>query len=787
MRSTLPLFLAFLLFATASAAAPLRVDSYTDQYAVALHADVLEDKTGSLSIDQVSSKEYKGQWVKNQEVTPNFSFSKSVYWLRVEVVSDIDKPKTWWFEIAFPLQDYIDYYVLDGREVREKVLTGDRRPFDSRSFDYRNFLFELEVPPRGSRQVFLRLDTNDGLHEPLPLILWDQQSFAFANGLRNLGLGFYFGVMLVMALYNLFIYLSVRDKAYIYYVAYIASFSAWLFTYYGFSYQYLWPKSPLWANQSIIVLTAIWAIFMLQFARKFLDTKRLVPWFEPVSVVYTVCMLLTILSTFSENYSLGILLVVCIGSLGWVAGVASAVSSLRANYRPARYFLLAWTALLVAIMIFCLKIAGLVEPSWGVERSVQIGSVVEVILLSLGMADRINMLKKEKIQAKEEAIQAFESSMALKNNFITSISHELRTPMNAILGGVQMLRQELHERGVPSWDESTLGVSSLDIVEAGANDMMSLVDHILIQTEIQTGQLSCQSTNFSLRLLVDSLSKSYIPLCEQKGLDVELRLDRSVPDWIFTDQKKLIIILSNLLGNAIKFTEKGRVTLGITCDLDSSPMQLECTVTDTGLGIANDHQDTVFEPFLQVDGGFKRRHTGMGIGLSVCRILTSTLKGALTLESTVGKGSAFTLRFPIELGGSPLQGEDNHLAPSDLPILVVEDNIVNQKIILKMLKTLGYKTLLANQGEEALAILENDPVALILMDLQMPIMDGFSCANAIRSRNDHVKNVPIIAVTANIMDADKKRCLDCGMNEFMAKPISLVGLRDCLSLYMEPQ
>jgi len=566
----------------------------------------------------------------------------------------------------------------------------------------------------------------------------------------------------------------VRDEAYIYYVAYIVGFSLWLFSYYGFSYQYLWPNSPVLANQSVIALTATWSVFMIQFGRKFLDTKRLVPWFERVCNVFIGCMVLTILVSFSGHYSLGILMVVGFGCTGCVAAITSAIISFRANYRPARYFLLAWTALLVAILIFCLKIVGAIESSWAVERSIQIGSIVEVILLSLGLADRINMLKKEKIEAKEEAIQAFESNLALKSNFITSISHELRTPMNAIVGGIQMLRQQ------PQENDS----SSLDIVEAGANDMMGLVDHILIQTEIQTEQLSYQPSSFSPRLLVKSLLDVHRPRCEQKGLAINLNVDKSVPDWVCTDQKKLTLILSNLLGNAIKFTEHGSVTLNLTCDVDGSPLQLECAVSDTGLGIAKEKQEAVFEPFLQVDGGFRRRNEGMGIGLSVCRMLTKALKGSLILESTFGSGSAFTLSLPVDLGDAPTQASSHTLASPDLPVLVVEDNLVNQKIILKMLKKLGYNTLVANQGEEALEVLENNPVALILMDLQMPIMDGFSCTNAIRVRSDSLKDIPIIAVTANIMDADKKRCVECGMNEFMAKPISLVGLRDCLSLYV---
>jgi len=171
--------------------------------------------------------------------------------------------------------------------------------------------------------------------------------------------------------------------------------------------------------------------------------------------------------------------------------------------------------------------------------------------------------------------------------------------------------------------------------------------------------------------------------------------------------------------------------------------------------------------------------------LSICRKLTETLGGELRFESELGKGSIFTAIIPIEPGVVPIPAEHTNLVSADLPILVVEDNLVNQKLMIKILEKLGYQSRVASHGKEALRILENEAISLVLMDLQMPVMDGLTCTAKIRERSDQLKNIPIIAITANLMDADKKKCIECGMNDYLKKPINLNELRYALSCYIE--
>ena len=204
---------------------------------------------------------------------------------------------------------------------------------------------------------------------------------------------------------------------------------------------------------------------------------------------------------------------------------------------------------------------------------------------------------------------------------------------------------------------------------------------------------------------------------------------------------------------------------------------------DTGIGIADDQQDSIFEAFKQSEGGFQRHYGGLGIGLTICQKLLTNLGGELRLHSKLGQGTQFDILIPTLIGKKVSEVEIDRVS-SDLPILIVEDNVVNQRVMTKMLDRLGYNSLLANHGVEALELLSKEQISLILMDLQMPVMDGFSCTEAIRKRDDKNKDITIIAVTANVLDEDRTHCFDIGMDDFIKKPLRIDTLQERLSHYI---
>lgn len=380
------------------------------------------------------------------------------------------------------------------------------------------------------------------------------------------------------------------------------------------------------------------------------------------------------------------------------------------------------------------------------------------------------------VDAQKDTIKTQESSIRIKNDFLAAISHELRTPMNAIVGGLQVIQETSHDEQLESL---------LDIVHSGASDMMRLVDDILTQSEIQSVNLTIKPENFPVRPFVASLRAHYQPLCEEKGLTLQWHVDETVPEWLFADKEKVAIVFTKLLDNAVKFTQQGYVRFNLSRLQDEDLWTLLCVIEDSGVGIAPDDQQQIFKLFTQSETGFQRRFGGLGIGLSICQKVVAMLSGDLSFESTLGKGSCFKVTLPVAPGEAPKVENSKKLSSATLPILVVEDNLVNQKVMQKMLEELGYTSLIVAHGKDALEILNKHSFSLILMDLQMPVMDGFTCTEEIRKRNDGIQQIPIIALTANLMDADKEHCIESGMNDYLKKPVKLVDLQISLSNYIE--
>ncbi len=379
-------------------------------------------------------------------------------------------------------------------------------------------------------------------------------------------------------------------------------------------------------------------------------------------------------------------------------------------------------------------------------------------------------------QSQEKAIVAFETTLRVKNDFLTAISHELRTPMNAIIGGLQVAQEHPLEHLR----------SPLDVVQGGARDMMRLISDILAYVEIQADECRLHAETCSLPALLRQLYGKYQLQCIDNNLTLEWSVDKGMPEWLVLDDEKIQTVIEKVMDNAVKFTDEGSIFFEARCEESSRGLQLVVKIEDSGIGIPDADKSSVFEAFTQMEGGFHRRFGGTGIGLSICKHLVATMGGTIYLDSTVGKGSCFTINVPVKKAERPKRTEGTTLASSLLPILVVEDNQFNQIVLQKMLEKLGYRSVLAGNGQKALEILNSEAVSLVLMDLQMQVMDGFVCTEKIREREDDSKNIPIIAVTANFMDNNRERCTEIGMNGFIKKPVKLDILAETLLHYIEP-
>jgi signal transduction histidine kinase/ActR/RegA family two-component response regulator len=400
------------------------------------------------------------------------------------------------------------------------------------------------------------------------------------------------------------------------------------------------------------------------------------------------------------------------------------------------------------------------------------------IQLARSLCERDNLM--DSLRRSEEQLRvakdAAESANRAKGSFLANISHELRTPMNAILGMTDLALAEEISPGVRD---------SLQTVKESADVLLSLLNEILDFSRIEAGKFSLDSHPFSLRATLDETMKSLAVKARQKGLDLSCRVPPEAPDTLQGDRVRLRQVLVNLLGNAIKFTDRGSVTLEIGVNSRSpADAELQFTVEDTGIGISREDQERIFAPFAQADSSTTRGYGGTGLGLSIADSIVQMMGGRFSVESEPGRGSlfCFTAKFPLAAALPGPQAAPaptvQQAAPRSLRILVAEDTPANQKLVLRILAKRGHQVEIAENGALAVDLSQTRPFDAILMDVQMPVMDGLQATAAIRSLEPKPSRVPIIAMTAYAMKGDQQRCLDAGMDAYLAKPVSSRELID---------
>ncbi len=751
---------------------PLNADEAQD-VVLGKHLMFMEDPQGVLLLDDILSPEYQSRFEPVFVDTPYFGRTHSTYWFRLQIAfSDAHAPRL--LEIAYPHLKSITLYEMKGDRLLRTSQSGYENR-DSEPYNCLRFCFLVKGEP-GIQTLYFRVSTDSPMFVPMVLRAPEQQ---LLNERINMAIvALFYGAFVVMGLFNLFLYFSTQERSYIYYVLYIVALFVWTSSHDGLLREVLFYRNDFLSSYRMhFLLTLVPIMLGPLFCQRFLRTAETMPLHHKIfSFLIALCVIDAALTLFGGRIILPEsvnLLTVAFS----IAGVSASIVGLQEGLKTARFFLIAWVAVILGSVAWVLTLSGVLPFNPLTAFSVHIGGLLETVLLSLALGDRINVLQAERIemeqQAKhtlEESNQKLEASNRFKDEFLSTVSHELRTPMNGIIGASELLEHTAMDSEQYKY---------LSTITRSSHDMLAMIENILTYTQFEAGTATVSQQPIHMRRLLDEIAAHYRGRAAIKQVEFRYHVDSAIPADLTGDGDKLKLLLEHLLDNATKFTDTGSIRFDVSIDDERRSHDrswLKFVIRDTGCGVPESLQAEIFNSFKQADGSMTRRKGGLGIGLALCQRIVDILDGKLVFRSSVQEGTTVMLMLPFRPCASDVQPVETELAATinsaNTDILIVEDNYVNKLVLEGFLKKLGFNVIAAENGKEALALLEKREFDLVFMDCQMPVMDGFEATRHLRLLSNRTATVPVVAVTANANPGDRERCLNAGMNDYLKKPFS---------------
>ena len=802
-------------------AAPLELTTDFTSQGLGQGLHYWRDATGGLQWRDLLQKPVS-QWEVSHQEVPAFGFDAAPYWLTLEINNPLPQKKSLVLEIGYPILNEVEAYLIRDGRLQTRYQLGDQYPFSSRPLQSRNFAIPMTLESGQTLRVLLRVRTDTSVQ--VPLSLWDRDLYFEKQQRYLIGQGLYFGITLVMALYNLFIFFTVRHSSYVYYSISVLGMTAFLASLHGLGFQYVWPTLPGVNRWITTVSLSLFVGGAAAFTNSLLQTRRNSIRFYYQLLSYAIAYGVLILLTPILPYTLEIKIGVVLGVLSSITAIGCGFYLLYKGVRSARYYVMAYSFLVFGGVLLSLNKFGVLPRTFLTEYAVQICSVIEILLLSFALADHINEERREKYKAKKLALKneklarteherylqlqynarleeltaqqkiiSAEAESRAKTEFLATMSHEIRTPMSGVLGMAELLQDS---------ELQPFQRQYVDVIANSGKALLNIINDILDYSKIAAGKMALENIDFDLDLVCRECLAVFQVTAARKAVELRYDITPETPRHIRGDPSRLRQILLNLLGNAFKFTNTGHISLNLSLLAETDDgYRLRFAVSDTGVGISEDARATLFQAFSQADVSTSRQYGGTGLGLTISQRLVQLMQGEINVDSTPGKGSTFW--FTMHCGRSSdafvqaqQQTDSARLEMATASpwrhcrVLMAEDNEVNQMVINGMLKKLGIDCEIAGNGQLALARLTaaHDTFDLVLMDCEMPVLDGYATTLALREyeRTHKLHHLPVLALTAHVMQEHQIRARECGMDDYLCKPVDITALKQKFADYLQP-
>lgn len=803
----IPVLLIVLLLPSPASASPLKappiiITEGENKYLIGSHMDILEDPDKQWTIEEITAEPLSSKFAPYGKKVPSLGRTSSAFWYRTQVRNSTKVLQRLILEEEIPFVDLMEIYIAKPGGGYKTIRAGDTLPFYEREIIHPDFLFKLKIKPEETLSLFIRVQSSGALLTPFTF--WKEEAFGRHDRDRGHYFGVFFGGLFVVLFYNLFLFLSLKDKVYLYYVSYISSLALFAFSYNGFCYQYFWPGSPWWANWNNVFSMALFQFFGVLFTKEFLETRKNLPGIDRVLKALLLYFALLIISpVLNLSYDLMIFLSAASVQIFRPALLVVGLIAWRKGNRSARFFLCAWIASSTGSVITSMTFMGIIPYRFILFHAGELGSFADVTLLSLALADKINILRREKEEAqqltratlekardeleekveertiqikktnkqlKEEinertevekkllntlndlkeneitlknAKKKAEDATKLKDSFVSLVSHDLRSPLGTVIGLFDILQSGLKN----SLDKTQKNIATR--ITENITGLVKMIDQLLNISRLQTGKIRPNPSFFDGHPLILLSIQHIAHMAKIKEVEI---INEIKPDTRFYGDEVLLgEVVNNLLSNAIKFCSAGeKVTI-----FTPESKDLTIAVQDTGKGISEKILPDIFKHEVKTTTKGTAGEKGTGLGLPFCKDIIEVHGGTLRVESSADSGTVFYADLP---NVRPL-------------VLLVDDSKHKRIAFGAYLRKIDAEVIESENGAEAIAKLKECKPHLLVTDIQMPVMDGFELLKYVRA-NLETKNLPVIVITADESIETREKAFQLGANDFVTASTS---------------